>query len=564
MTSHPAFEVKSIQTQPIEGQKTGTSGLRKKVKVFQSPNYLANWVQSLFNSLKDLKGKTLVLGGDGRYFNKEAIQICLKLAAGNKVGKVLVGHNGILSTPAVSCIIRKYKAYGGIILTASHNPGGPENDFGIKYNTDNGGPAPESVTNEIYKHTLNIKEYHLAQLPEIDLSKIASHRFGNDFEVEVIDSVKDYAEMVSSIFDFPLIRSFLEKSKFKILIDSLSGVTGAYTQHIFCQMLGAPANSVTNNTPLEDFGGHHPDPNLTYAHDLVKAMWTGEYDFGCASDGDGDRNMILGKKFFVNPSDSLAIIGANAQECIPYFSKGLKALARSMPTSAASDRVAKKLGVASYEVPTGWKFFGNLMEKYANEGTPQSVICGEESFGTGSDHIREKDGIWAMLAWLNIVAYKNKNSSTIISIEDICKDHWKSYGRNYFSRYDYEECESAGANELMNHLTSLQGSIVGKSFGDLGEISLADDFQYNDPVDGSVTKNQGLRFVFKDGSRFVFRLSGTGSSGATIRLYVEKYESSPDKLFNDPQDALKPLIQVALEVSKLQHYTGRTSPTVIT
>jgi len=558
--------VNTVPTTPIQGQKTGTSGLRKRVKVFQEPHYLNNWIQSLFNSLPpQLKGSTLVIGGDGRYWNKEALQIIIKMCAANGVAKVLVGHNGILSTPAVSAIIRARHAFGGIILTASHNPGGPDADFGIKYNISNGGPAPESITDAIYTHTVKISEYKIATLPDIDLSHLASHKWVG-FEVDVIDSTAEYVALLKTIFDFSALRSLLTRPDFHFLYDSMHGVTGPYNERIFVHELGASGKSVMNHHPLPDFGGHHPDPNLTYAKELVQRAWSGEIDFAAASDGDGDRNMVLGKKFFVTPSDSLALIAANAQHVIPYFKKGLKAIARSMPTSCAADRVAQKLGVAFYEVPTGWKFFGNLMEKYKDEGTPQSVLCGEESFGTGSDHIREKDGIWAVLAWLSILADRNKNvpvGQPLISVEQIVKEHWKVYGRNYYSRYDYEEVDSKAGDELMKRVGEAQQGVVGKALHGF-QVQLADNFAYNDPVDHSVTKNQGFRFIFSDGSRIIFRLSGTGSTGATIRVYFEKYESDPSKLDQDPQQVLKPLIDLALELSNLKHLTGRNEPTVIT
>jgi len=561
--------VRSINTTPYDGQKTGTSGLRKKVKIFQQPNYLANWIQSLFDSLLSLSPlppSTLVVGGDGRYFNSEALQIIIKIAAGNKVQKIVVGQNGILSTPAVSAIIRHIKADGGIILTASHNPGGPDEDFGIKYNVSNGGPAPESVTDLIYKYTIQIKQYYQAEIPNIDLTKIGSTTF-DGFVVDVIDSVDIYLSLLKSIFDFNSIKSLFARQNFKFISDSLNGVTGPYAKRIFVDELGADPSSVINSTPLHDFGGLHPDPNLTYAKSLVKLLYSGEYDFGAAFDGDGDRNMILGKKFFVNPSDSLAIIAANAN-IIPYFAGGLRAIARSMPTSAASDRVAEKLSVKSYQTPTGWKYFGNIMDKYANEGQGQSVICGEESFGTGSDHIREKDGIWAVLAWLSILADANKNGQgNLVSVEDIVKNHWKTYGRNYFVRYDYEGVSVAAGDQVVAHLASQLNSVVGRSFPKHGNltISVADNFEYVDPTDSSVTRNQGLRFIMADGvTRFVLRLSGTGSSGATIRLYAEKFEPNHEKHNVEPQVALADVLNLALELSNLTEFTGRTEPTVIT
>eukprot|EP00126_Sphaerothecum_destruens_P011947 Sdes_comp20972_c0_seq2m19050 len=495
----------------------------------------------------------MVLGGDGRFYGKETVQKILKMAAANGLKKILVGQNSILSTPAVSCLIRSKKAQaGGIILTASHNPGGPNGDFGIKYNCENGGPAPESVTDAIYKRTSQISEYRICDIPDIDLSVLGTSQFG-DFTVEVIDSVNDYANLMRSIFDFQAIKNLLSKKSFKFIFDAMSGVTGPYATRIFVQELGAPHDAIMNGTPLEDFGGGHPDPNLTYAADLVRKMQEENYDFGAASDGDGDRNMILGKNAFVNPSDSVAVIAANSH-LIPYFRSGLKGVARSMPTSQALDRVAQKLAIEVYEVPTGWKFFGNLMD------AGNLSICGEESFGTSSDHLREKDGIWAVLAWLNIVACRKT------SVKDILDGHFKQFGRNYFTRFDFEEVSSADADKMVQHLQNHianPSSLLGKKFGNL-ELKTADNFSYTDPVDGSVSSNQGMRFLFADGSRIIYRLSGTGSSGATIRIYIEKYEAETRLCSQDPQSALQPLIQVAYELSQLKKFTGREKPTVIT
>ncbi|XP_024525074.1 phosphoglucomutase, chloroplastic isoform X2 [Selaginella moellendorffii] len=558
-----AQKVKTVPTKPIEGQKTGTSGLRKKVKVFMEQNYLSNWIQSLFNSLSssDVKGATLVLGGDGRYFNKPAAQIIMKIAAGNGVKKVFVARDGIMSTPAVSAVIRKRKANGGFIMSASHNPGGPKNDWGIKFNYSSGQPAPEVITDKIYGNTQSIKEIKMADIPDVNLSKLGTHKFGS-FTVEVIDPVSDYLELLKSVFDFPLLKSLLSRSDFSFKFDAMHAVTGAYAEPIFVDVLGAKKGSVNNGVPKEDFGGGHPDPNLTYAEELVELMFSPDApDFGAASDGDGDRNMILGNNFFVTPSDSVAMIAANAQPCIPYFKKGIKGLARSMPTSAALDRVAQKLKVPFFEVPTGWKFFGNLMD------AGKLSICGEESFGTGSDHIREKDGIWAILAWLSILAHRNKGKKVgdkLVTVEDVAREYWANYGRNFFSRYDYEECDAASANKMIDHLRSLIAkSKKGDKYGKYS-LALADDFKYVDPIDGSVSSKQGIRFIFSDGSRFIFRLSGTGSAGATIRLYVEQYETDKSKHDLDAQEALKPLIEIALKVSKLKDFTGRDKPTVIT
>ncbi|KAK3016904.1 hypothetical protein RJ639_006509 [Escallonia herrerae] len=548
------LKINSVQTMPIEGQKTGTSGLRKKVKVFMDENYLANWIQALFSSLppEDFMDGLLVLGGDGRYFNKEAAQIIIKIAAGNGVGKILVGREGIMSTPAVSA------ANGGFIMSASHNPGGPDYDWGIKFNYSSGQPAPESITDKIYGNTLSISEIKMADIPDVDLSCLGVTNFGN-FTVEVVDPVSDYLELLENVFDFPLIKGLLSRSDFRFIFDAMHAVTGAYAKPIFVDKLGASPDSILNGVPLEDFGHGHPDPNLTYAKELVDILY-GENgpDFGAASDGDGDRNMILGRGFFVTPSDSVAIIAANAQEAIPYFRSGPKGLARSMPTSGALDRVAQKLNLLFFEVPTGWKFFGNLMD------AGKLSICGEESFGTGSDHIREKDGIWAVLAWLSIIAYQNKDKKPgekLISVSDVVKEHWATYGRNYFSRYDYEECESEGANKMIIYLRDLVSkSKAGDSYGSY-TLQFADDFTYTDPVDGSVASKQGIRFVFTDGSRIIYRLSGTGSAGATVRIYIEQFEPDVSKHNMDAQIALNPLIALALSVSKLKDFTGREKPT---
>ncbi|KAF9614857.1 hypothetical protein IFM89_020954 [Coptis chinensis] len=501
-------------------------------------NYLANWIQALFDSLppEDFKNGSLVLGGDGRYFNREAAQIIIKIAAGNGVGKILVGRDGILSTPAVSAVIRKQNANGGFIMSASHNPGGPEYDWGIKFNYSSGQPAPESITDKIYGNTLSISEIKMANVPDVNLSDVGVTKYGN-FTVEVIDPVSDYLELMKYVFDFELIKSLISRSDFRFTFDAMHAVTGAYAKPIFVDSLGADPGSITNGVPLEDFGHGHPDPNLTYAKDLVDIMY-GENgpDFGAASD-------------------------ANAEAAIPYFKNGPKGLARSMPTSGALDRVAAKLKLPFFEVPTGWKFFGNLMD------AEKLSICGEESFGTGSDHIREKDGIWAVLAWLSIIAYRNKDKKAdenLVSVADVVKEHWATYGRNFFSRYDYEECQSEGANKMMSYLRDLiSKSEGGEKYGSY-VLQFADDFTYTDPVDGSVASKQGVRFVFTDGSRVIFRLSGTGSAGATVRIYIEQFEPDVTKHDVDAQDALKPLIDLALLVSKLKEFTGREKPTVIT
>ncbi len=541
--------IKTVPTTPFDDQKPGTSGLRKQVPTFQKPHYLENFIQSTFDSLDDYQGKTLVLGGDGRYFNRLAIQVILKMAAANGVGKTLVGQGGILSTPAASCLIRKYSAFGGIILSASHNPGGPEGDFGVKYNVSNGGPAPEKVTSAIFENTKSISKYKIVETDDIDLDTLGSTTVG-DMSVEVVDAVADYAELMEKLFDFGKIRALLE-SDFSMCMDSLHAVTGPYAKAIFEQALGAKAGTVTNGEPLEDFGGGHPDPNLVYAHDLVEIMFSESApDFGAASDGDGDRNMILGNNFFVNPSDSLALIAANAQ-LVPGYKNGLAGIARSMPTSQAADRVAEKLGLDCYETPTGWKFFGNLLD------ADKITICGEESFGTGSNHVREKDGLWAVLFWLNILAERKQ------SVEAIVLEHWRTYGRNFYSRHDYEGVDSAKAKQLMDGLTAQLATLPGTSLGAY-TVEYADDFSYTDPIDGSISQNQGIRIGFTDGSRMVFRLSGTGTQGATLRLYLESYEPDESKHGLDAQVALDPLIAIANHLAKIQTLTGRDQPTVIT
>ncbi len=543
------MSIRTISTQPFSDQKPGTSGLRKKVPVFQQPNYLENFVQSIFDSIAAPKGATLVLGGDGRYYNREAIQIILKMAAANGFGEVLVGRGGILSTPAASCVIRKYNTYGGIILSASHNPGGPKEDFGIKYNSSNGGPATETVTEAIYAKSKTISGYRILDAADVPLDQLGETTLGG-MKVKVIDPVSDYAELMESLFDFAAI-STLIKGGFKIRFDAMHAVNGPYARDILVTRLGAPANSVMNAVPLEDFGGGHPDPNLTYAHDLVEIMFGAEApDFGAASDGDGDRNMILGKRFFVTPSDSLALLAANAT-LVPGYKQGLAGVARSMPTSAAADRVAKALNIPCYETPTGWKFFGNLMD------AGKVTLCGEESFGTGSDHVREKDGLWAVLFWLNIVAARKQ------SVEAIVREHWAKYGRNFYSRYDYEGLPTEAANGVMQHLRDSFTALTGKQFGKY-TVQTCDDFSYTDPVDGSVSKGQGVRILFSDGSRIIFRLSGTGTEGATLRVYLEAFEADVSRHHLDAQEALKELIQIALRISELQTRTGRDQPTVIT
>jgi phosphoglucomutase len=544
------MSVQSVATTPFTDQKPGTSGLRKLVTVFQQPHYLENFIQSTFDSIGDIQGQTLVVGGDGRYYNRQAVQIILKMAAANGWGRAKVGQGGILSTPATSCVIRKYSAFGGIILSASHNPGGPDGDFGVKYNIGNGGPAPEKVTEAIYARSKTIDQYKILDAADVDLDMIGESKLGN-MTVQVIDSVMDYAALMEVLFDFDRIRQLLTSGQFRMCMDSLHAVTGPYAHAIFEQRLGAPIGTVQNGTPLEDFGKGHPDPNLVYAHDLVEKLFGDNApDFGAASDGDGDRNMILGRHFFVTPSDSLAVLAANAT-LVPGYRSGLAGIARSMPTSQAPDRVAEKLGIDCYETPTGWKFFGNLLD------AGKATLCGEESFGTGSNHIREKDGLWAVLFWLNILAVKQQ------SVEELVRQHWQTYGRNYYSRHDYEGVNSDRANTLMQNLTNALSTLKGRKFGQY-EVEYSDDFSYTDPVDGSVSKNQGIRIGFTDGSRIVFRLSGTGTQGATLRLYLERYEADGSKHDMDPQQALGDLIAIAEELAQIRSLTGMDKPTVIT
>ena len=540
---------RTVATAPFEDQKPGTSGLRKKVPVFQQKNYVENFVQSIFDSLEGREGKTLVLGGDGRFYNREVIQIVIRMAAANGFGKVMVGQGGILSTPAASHVIRKYGAFGGIILSASHNPGGPHEDFGIKYNAENGGPAPEKITDAIFECSKKISEYKIADFDPVDIDKQGAVKVGG-MTVEVIDPVRDHADLMESLFDFDAIRTMF-KAGFRMRFDAMHAVTGPYAKEIFENRLGAPKGTARNFVPLPDFGGHHPDPNLVHARALYEAMMAADApDFGAASDGDGDRNLIIGKGIFVTPSDSLALLAANAH-LAPGYAKGLAGIARSMPTSGAADRVAEKLGIGLYETPTGWKFFGNLLD------AGMATICGEESAGTGSDHVREKDGLWAVLLWLNILAVRKE------SVLDIVRQHWATYGRNYYSRHDYEEVDSDAANGLVTALREKLESLPGQSFGDL-TVATADDFAYHDPVDKSVSRNQGIRILFQGGSRVVFRLSGTGTSGATLRVYIERYEPDPARHDVETQEALADLITVADTIAGIAERTGRAAPSVIT
>ena len=546
------MQISTVATTPFTDQKPGTSGLRKRVPVFQQTHYLENFVQSIFDTIEAPPGATLVLGGDGRYYNREAIQIILKMASANDFGRVMVGKGGILSTPAASCVIRKYATYGGIILSASHNPGGPHGDFGIKYNTANGGPAAEKITEAIFATSKRIAQYRIIDAADVPLDTLGNYQIG-EMTVAVIDPVNDYAELMESLFDFAAIRELLNEG-FRIKFDAMHAVTGPYAREIFLQRLGASADSLMNDVPLPDFGGGHPDPNLTYAHELVEILYGDDgdnaWDFGAASDGDGDRNMILGKHFFVTPSDSLAILAANAH-LVPGYRHGLAGIARSMPTSAAVDRVAATLGIPCYETPTGWKFFGNLMD------AGKVTLCGEESFGTGSAHIREKDGLWAILFWLNILAVRKQ------SVENIVRDHWARFGRNVYTRHDYEDIPNDAANSVMKLLLDSFPALRGAQFGHL-QVKLCDDFSYTDPVDGSVSIGQGVRIIFTDGSRIVFRLSGTGTGGATLRIYLEAFESDVSRHHLDAQQALATLISIALKISQLRERTGREQPTVIT
>lgn len=541
--------IKTVSSNPFQDQRPGTSGLRKRVKVFQEKDYLENYIQAIFDSLSGVTGKTLVLGGDGRYFNEIAIQKIIKMALANGFGRIMVAKDGILSTPAASCVIRKYKAFGGIILSASHNPGGEEGDFGIKYNISNGGPAPESLTEAIYLRSKTISSYKIADIPDIDLSVLGEIRFG-DLVVEVFDGINDYVDLMKTLFNFSDLRK-LFASDFKMRYDAMNAVTGPYAHRIFEEELGAKEGTVINWKPLPDFGGRHPDPNLTYAKDLVDYMFSeGAADFGAASDGDGDRNMILGNHFYVNPSDSLAVICAN-YKAVKGYSSGILGIARSMPTSQAANKVADFLGIDCYETPTGWKFFGNLMD--GNKVT----ICGEESFGTGSNHVREKDGLWAILFWLNIIANAKK------SVSEIVKDHWSKFGRNYYSRHDYENIDTDIANALMDHIREQFSSLGGKEFGEY-IVSTADDFNYIDSIDGSETSKQGIRIIFTNGSRIIYRLSGTGTKGSTLRIYIEKYESEISKQSQDTQVALSDLIKIADDIGEIIKRTGMEQPTVIT
>ncbi len=544
------MHVIAIATRPIEGQLPGTSGLRKKVAVFQQPRYLENFVQSVFDGVPALAGGTLVLGGDGRYHNDRAIQTILRMAAANGVARVIVGRGGLLSTPAASALIRSRGAEGGLILSASHNPGGPDGDFGIKYNIGNGGPAPEQLTEAIHQRTRTIDRYLSIDAADLDLTRDGQSQLGA-MQVEVVDPVAGYAALMQRLFDFERIRALLTRGDFRICFDAMHAVTGPYAHAILEGMLGAPAGSVINGTPRPDFGGGHPDPNPTYAEELIRRMYAADApDFGAASDGDGDRNMIVGRGFIVTPSDSLAVLAANAT-LIPGYAAGLKGVARSMPTSAAVDRVAEALGIPCYETPTGWKFFGTLLD------AGFCTLCGEESAGTGSDHVREKDGLWAVLFWLNLLAVRGG------SVEQIVHAHWQRYGRNVYSRHDYEDVDATLARQIVAELRAALPTLPGRAVAGL-TIRHADDFGYTDPVDGSVSRAQGLRVFFADGSRIVLRLSGTGTDGATLRLYLERFEPDARHHGIDTQTALQPLIDAAEALTGLRARSGRERPTVIT
>ncbi|OGA48930.1 MAG: alpha-D-glucose phosphate-specific phosphoglucomutase [Betaproteobacteria bacterium RIFCSPLOWO2_12_FULL_62_58] len=541
--------VRTVATTPFDDQRPGTSGLRKKVAVFRQPHYLENFVQSVFDTLALPPGSALVLGGDGRYYNREALQVILKIAAANGIGRMLVGRNGILSTPAASCVIRKRGTSGGIILSASHNPGGPQGDFGIKVNAANGGPAPSTLTEAIYARSRTLQTYRVLDAPDVVPDQFGASVMG-EMTVEVIDPVADYAALMESLFDFAVLRTHFA-SGFRLCYDAMHAVTGPYAKEILERRLGAPAGSVIHGEPRADFGGEPPDPNLVHAHELVDVMNRSDApDFGAACDGDGDRNMILGRRFFVTPSDSLAVLAANAT-LVPGYAVGLKGVARSMPTSRAVDRVAQQLGIPCYETPTGWKYFGNLLD------AGRITLCGEESFGTGSDHVREKDGLWAVLFWLNILAARRQ------PVETIVREHWRTYGRHFYTRHDYEGLDPVAAESLLNKLRERLGRLPGQRIGNR-RVREGNEFQYTDPVDGGLASGQGLRILFEDGARIVLRLSGTGTEGATLRLYVEAFEPDPARHHLDTQEALAELIAAALALSEIPGRTGRRAPSVIT
>jgi len=540
---------KKVATTPIDGQKPGTSGLRKKTRTFMEPHYLENYIQATWNGIGGVEGKTLVLGGDGRHFNDRAAQVVLRMAAAGGAERVIVGRNALLSTPAASHLIRKNKASGGIILSASHNPGGPDGDFGVKYNVANGGPAPENVTRKIFKATQELKKYFILDAQDVDLDTLGETTLSKTV-VEVVDPTADYQELMAELFDFDAIKA-LFAGGFRIRFDAMHAVTGPYAKAILEDTLGAAPGSVVNATPLPDFGEGHPDPNPIWAKELMDVMMGEDApDFGAASDGDGDRNMIVGRGIYVTPSDSLAAIAANAKH-IPSYAKEMRGVARSMPTSRALDRVAEALELDCYETPTGWKFFGNLLDAGA------ATLCGEESAGTGSDHVREKDGLWAVLFWLNILAVRK------ISVADLMADHWKTYGRNYYSRHDYEAVDAEAAQKLVDDLRDRLDSLPGQDFAGL-TVETADEFAYDDPVDGSRSEGQGVRITTSQGGRIVLRLSGTGTEGATLRVYLERVETDPARLHDDPQEALSAVIAAAEAIAGIKDRTGRDAPDVIT
>ncbi|MCU6452735.1 alpha-D-glucose phosphate-specific phosphoglucomutase [Sphingomonas sp. A2-49] len=537
---------RTVATRPYTDQKPGTSGLRKKVTVFQQPNYAENFIQSVFDVIDGKAGATLVIGGDGRFLNREVIQKAIRIAAANGFARAVVGRGGLLSTPAASNLIRIRGALGGLVLSASHNPGGPTEDFGIKYNIGNGGPAPESITDALYERTRTIDRWLTVDADDVDLDRLGEVQVGG-MTVELVDPVTDYAALMETLFDFDAIRA----AGLTMAFDAMNAITGPYATEILERRLGFAPGTVRNGNPLEDFGGHHPDPNLVHAHALYETMMAADApDFGAASDGDGDRNLIIGKARFVTPSDSLAMLAANAH-LAPGYAQGLKGIARSMPTSAAADRVAERLGVPLFETPTGWKFFGNLLD------AGMATICGEESAGTGSDHVREKDGLWAVLLWLNILSRRGQ------SVDDIARDHWATYGRNYYARHDYEGVESDRADALMADLRGRLAALPGTRVGDL-TVATADDFAYTDPTDGSVSRNQGVRILFEGGSRVVFRLSGTGTSGATLRVYLERYEPAGGALDRETGAMLADIVAAADAIAGIVRHTGRTAPDVIT
>ena len=543
------MNINTVSTQPIDGQKPGTSGLRKKTRIFMEPGYLENFVQSIFNAIGGAEGKTFVVGGDGRFFNAQAIQTIIKMAAANGAKHLILGQGGLLSTPAASHLIRLNKTDGGLILSASHNPGGIDEDFGLKFNVPNGGPAPESITDAIFQQTKELTTYKIADTDDLDLDALGQQSAG-DMTVEIVDSVADYRKLMKSLFNFDAIRQLFE-SGFRIRFDAMHAVTGPYAHAILEKDLGAPAGSVMNGVPSDNFGGGHPDPNPVWAHELMDIMMGDDApDFGAASDGDGDRNMIVGRGTYVTPSDSLAVLTANAF-LAPGYAKGLTGVARSMPTSAASDRVADKLEIECFETPTGWKFFGNLLD------AGRATLCGEESAGTGSNHVREKDGLWAVLLWLNILAVRRE------SVAEILAHHWSIYGRDYYSRHDFENIPTEKANTLMTGLRAALPDLPGQTFG-RETVASCDEFSYTDPVDGSVSHNQGIRVYFESGGRAVFRLSGTGTQGATLRLYLEQFEAADGDHLKDPQEALVGVQQAALAICDLKNLTGRSEPDVKT